>query len=80
MTTRYEGSSTYQTVLEDKVTTEKEEISIEIVNGKAELMVSAVDKHNDEHFAYAHLSYDQLWEHIHNCLNALNSMGKKSQK
>lgn len=79
MTTRYEGSSTYQTVLQDDVTTEKEEISIEIVNGKAELMVNVTDKHNDQHFAYVHMDHDQLWEHIHNCLNALNSMGKATK-
>ena len=75
MTTKHEGFNTYQDLeLPEDADNHEEKISIEVANNKAELMIETVDKHSDQNFAYATLNRDQLWEHIHNCVNALEGM------
>jgi hypothetical protein len=76
MTNEINGANSYHTLDVDTAFSDNqhEQISIEVVNGGAELLIETVDKFGDDSFTYAHMNRDQLWEHIHNCLNALNGM------
>lgn len=78
MTTKNEGFNAYQTVELDKDVTENQEekISLEVAKGRVELMVETTDKFGDTNFAYTSLTRDQLWEHVHNCLNAMEGLKK----
>jgi hypothetical protein len=51
-----------------------ESINIETVQGLVQMGVSATDQFGDEHWACVTLDRDQLWEHIHNCLDALEGL------
>lgn len=48
-----------------------QEIYIDVLKDKAELGV------ND---AKVSLSYQELWEHVHNCLDALERLGRDRRK
>jgi hypothetical protein len=76
MTTDIQGANSYQTFEPDPhfAENQKEEISLEVSESIVDMMIETVDKHGDEHFLTAHMNREQLWEHIHNCLNALGGM------
>jgi hypothetical protein len=74
MATRYYGKNTEQTITVLAEDNTAESITMENVQGLTEMGVSATDKHGDEHWACVTLDRDQLWEHIHNCLNALEGL------
>lgn len=76
MTTRIEDANSYQTYEPNPQETDnqKEEISLEVTKDAVEMMIEIVDKFGEEDYLTAHMNRDQLWEHIHNCLNALGGM------
>lgn len=76
MTTEIKGANSYHTLDVDPALTDNqsEQISLEVANDSVELMIETIDKHGDESFTCAHMNRAQLWEHVHNCLNALNGM------
>jgi hypothetical protein len=76
MTTRIEGANSYQAYEPNPQETDnqKEEISLEVANGTVEMMIETIDKFGDESFTVAHMNREQLWEHVHNCLNALEGL------
>lgn len=78
MTTKNEGFNAYQTVElnPDFSSSQEEKISLEVANGRVELMIETTDKFNETNFAYTSLTRDQLWEHVHNCLWAMEGMKK----
>lgn len=42
-----------------------------------ELTLETTDKSMDSKFAHTQLTYEELWEHVHDCLEALERMGRK---
>jgi hypothetical protein len=54
----------------------KAKVSTEITEGAFELLVDLTDEFGDTQYAAATMNYDQLWEHVHNCLDALERMGR----
>lgn len=53
---------------------QKESITIETIDNQVSIGMSSTDKFGDEHWACATLDRAQLWEHIHNCLDALEGL------
>jgi hypothetical protein len=76
MTTEIKDANSYQINDVDPALTENrsEQISLEVAKDSVEMMIETVDKFGDSSFTCAHMNRDQLWEHVHNCLNALNGM------
>jgi len=77
MATEYTRLGTEQNLTIDvnRSSNQQEKISIEVLgNDYVELGVETVDQYGDESFAYVGMNREQLWEHIHNCLNALEGL------
>ena len=70
------NNAEYLQVLQDDDDTSVE-ITTEIAGGKFEMFVEKKDPRADgPQYVTAVMDYDQLWEHVHNCLDALERMGK----
>lgn len=58
---------------------ETSEITLELSQGKTDLLVSTRSDSDDEKFAFASLTRDELWEHVHNCLDMLTRMPRENK-
>lgn len=51
-------------------------ITTEISNGSFNMFIEKVNRFGDETAIGVDMNYEQLWEHVHNCLDALERMGR----
>lgn len=56
------------------------EINLEMAEGRTELMIETHVGENDDTWATASLSREELWEHVHNCIGMLHQMTKEAGK
>lgn len=71
-TTQTTETDTYQDIQEEPL----ERISLTLMSdGKAEVLIENM-REDKSHVDYAltHLSKDEMWEHIHNCLTIMEGM------
>lgn len=66
------GTEQELTVLDEN--NQKESINIETVGGQVHLGTYVTDQYGDESWATVTLDREALWEHIHNCINALEGL------
>lgn len=74
MATEYTKFGTEQMITVLVEDNQKESICLEVIQNRAELGTSVIDQFGDEKYATVTLDKDQLWEHIHNCIDALEGL------